>query len=250
MPVLQVSLFFQNSLALQQGTRVNQVFVQRGGFFRQAQSQRHQLREVEHRHLLFQFHLELAAIQVGMAKRTSHHERIRSGFAGARDQVTAQVADDVRARERMGRATTGSLVRPVIDLRPPQVTGASHPENPTEMDALMNALGVEVNDWSYKTSCCGATHSLTRPDIVRDLSSNLIARARESGADALVVACPLCHTNLDGRQFQMKLKETMPVFYFTQLMALALGLPEKAAALNKNLVDPRPLLQSKGILER
>ena len=134
--------------------------------------------------------------------------------------------------------------------RPPDVTGATHPENPTEMDSLMTALGMEVHDWSYKTSCCGATHSLTRPDIVRDLSSNLIARAREAGADALVVACPLCHTNLDGRQFQMKLKETTPVFYFTQLMALALGLPEKAAALNKNLVDPRPLLQSKGILER
>ena len=132
--------------------------------------------------------------------------------------------------------------------RPPEITSANHPENPTEMDALMTALGVEVHDWSYKTSCCGATHSLTRPDIVRDLSSNLIARAREAGADALVVACPLCHTNLDGRQFQMKLEEAMPVFYFTQLMALALGLPEKAAALNKNLVDPRPLLQSKGIL--
>lgn len=132
--------------------------------------------------------------------------------------------------------------------RPPQVTGVEHPENPTEMDALMTALGMEVKDWSYKTSCCGATHSLTRPDIVRDLSGNLIARARETGADAIVVACPLCHSNLDGRQFQMKLKETMPVFYFTQLMALALDLPEKAAALNKNMVDPRPLLQSKGIL--
>jgi len=64
-----------------------------------------------------------------------------------------------------------------------------------------------------------------------------------------VVACPLCHTNLDARQFQMKLQEPMPVLYFTQLMALALGLPVKSAALDKNLVDPRPLLRSKGMLE-
>jgi heterodisulfide reductase subunit B len=62
------------------------------------------------------------------------------------------------------------------------------------------------------------------------------------------VACPLCHTNLDARQFQMKLEQSMPVVYFTQLMALALGLPTQAAMLHKNLVDPRPLFQSKGFI--
>ncbi|MFQ5420370.1 MAG: heterodisulfide reductase-related iron-sulfur binding cluster, partial [Anaerolineae bacterium] len=46
--------------------------------------------------------------------------------------------------------------------RPPQVTEAQNPENPTDIDNLMNALGAEVVDWSYKTVCCGASHSLTR----------------------------------------------------------------------------------------
>lgn len=133
--------------------------------------------------------------------------------------------------------------------RPPQVTGAEHLENPTEMDTLMAALGAEVLDWSYKTSCCGAAHSLTRPDIVLNLSSNLIQQARTSGADMIIVACPLCHTNLDARQFQMKLAEPMPVLYFTQLMALAFGLPNKAIALHKNLVNPYPLLEEKKFLE-
>lgn len=132
--------------------------------------------------------------------------------------------------------------------RPPQVTGAEHPENPTDMDELVEALGAEVVDWSYKTCCCGAAHSLTRPDIVLNLSSGLINHAREAGADVIAVACPLCHTNLDARQFQMDVEEPMPVLYFTQLMALALGLPEKKAALNKNLIDPRPLLKSRGLL--
>ncbi len=132
--------------------------------------------------------------------------------------------------------------------RPPQVTEAQHPENPTEMDELMGALGLQVSDWSYKTTCCGAAHSLTRPDIVLNLSSSLIEHAREAGAEAIVVSCPLCHTNLDARQFQMKLEQPMPVLYLTQLMSIALGLPEKSAALHKNLVDPRPLLRSKGFL--
>ncbi|RME86700.1 MAG: hypothetical protein D6770_11280 [Anaerolineae bacterium] len=132
--------------------------------------------------------------------------------------------------------------------RPPQVTGAEHPENPTEMDVMMEALGAEVVDWSYKTTCCGATHSLTRPDIARDLSQNLLAEARKAGAEAMVVACPLCHTNLDARQTQMGMDDAVPVLYFTQWLAIALGLPEKAAALEKNLIDPRPYLRSKGLL--
>ena len=132
--------------------------------------------------------------------------------------------------------------------RPPDVTQSDHPENPTSMDELLKAIGAQVKDWSYKTTCCGAAHSLTRPDIVLELSSALIEHAREAGADVIAVACPLCHTNLDARQFQMKLQEPLPILYFTQLMAIAFGLPDKTAALNKNLVDPRPLMKEKGLL--
>jgi heterodisulfide reductase subunit B len=135
-----------------------------------------------------------------------------------------------------------------LTTRPSRITEAEHPENPVDLDRLMSALGAEVLDWSYKTSCCGGSHSLTRPDVVVKLSGNLIDHARESGADAIAVVCPLCHMNLDARQFQMKLDEPMPVLYFTQLMSLALGLAEKEAALDKNLTDPRPLLRKKGLL--
>lgn len=132
--------------------------------------------------------------------------------------------------------------------RPPEVTGAPHPENPTDLDDLLGSLGAEVIDWSYKTSCCGAAHFLTRPDIVIELSGNLVRMARDYGADAIAVACPLCHANLDARQMQMNIEEPLPVLYFTQLMAIALGLPEKSAMLHKNLVDPKPLLRAKGLL--
>ncbi len=131
--------------------------------------------------------------------------------------------------------------------RPPQVTEAEHPENPTGMDDLLTALGAEVIDWSYKTTCCGASHSLSRPDIVHTLSKRLIEHARASGADAIVMACPLCHTNLDARQTQMKLDTPMPALYLTQLMAIAFGIAEKAC-LEKNLIDPKPLLKAKDLL--
>ncbi|MEN8240666.1 MAG: heterodisulfide reductase-related iron-sulfur binding cluster [Chloroflexota bacterium] len=132
--------------------------------------------------------------------------------------------------------------------RPPEVTEVKNPENPTDLDEIITALGAEVVDWSYKTCCCGASHSLTRPDIVLSLSSSLIEKAIDAGADMIAVACPLCHANLDARQFQMDVSAPLPILYFTQLIALALGLPDKSVALKKNMIDPRPLLISKGLL--
>ncbi len=117
-----------------------------------------------------------------------------------------------------------------------------------DLDDLLTALGAEVIDWSYKTACCGGVHALIRPDIVVKLSGNLVHHAQQAGAEAIVVACPLCQMNLDGRQFQMNVVDPMPVLYFTQLMALALGLPEKTAGWHKNLVDPQPLLRKKSFL--
>ncbi len=136
-----------------------------------------------------------------------------------------------------------------VMTRPPDVTGADRPEDPIEMDVLMRALGADVRDWSYKTSCCGAVHSLIRKEIVLKLGGDLIEHARAAGADVIAVACPLCHANLDARQSQMSITEPMPVLYFTQLMALALGLPAKVAALDKNLVDPTPLLREKALID-
>lgn len=175
------------------------------------------------------------------------------------DRVEVQTLIQTLRQHFDDAALRAKTVRPLAGLRlvayygclltrPPQVTEAANPENPTDMDELLRAVGAEVLDWSYKTVCCGASHSLSRPDIVYRLSKRLLDEARHAGADAIAVACPLCHMNLDARQTQMEMEEPMPVFYFTQLLALAFGLPEKAAALEKNLVDPRPLLRQRSIL--
>ncbi|MBM3122020.1 MAG: hypothetical protein FJZ97_07520 [Chloroflexi bacterium] len=131
--------------------------------------------------------------------------------------------------------------------RPPEVTGSTEPEYPRSMDRLMEALGATPVDWDRKVSCCGASLSGTRSDIVLDLSGEILSNARARGADLVAIACPLCHTNLDGRQTQMTGMEPMPALYFTQLMALAFGLESKAG-LKRNLIDPRPLLRSRGLL--
>jgi heterodisulfide reductase subunit B len=133
--------------------------------------------------------------------------------------------------------------------RPADITGAEHPEYPMEMDYLLGRLGAEVVDWDYKTDCCGGSLGLTQTPIAHEMTAQVLRNAHQRGADAVVTVCPLCHVNIDGRQGQIQdLGFAMPIFYATQLAAIAFGLGEKAAMLNKNLVDPRPLLRERGLI--
>jgi len=138
-----------------------------------------------------------------------------------------------------------------LSQRPPKVTDAPSPENPTSMDHLMRAIGMEVRPWSYKTDCCGASLPLTRPDIVRKLSGDLFDAAVEAGAECLVTDCPMCQSNLDTQQADIEAERgktyNLPVFYVTELMALAFGDGQAARWWKRHFVDPTPLLQKKGL---
>ncbi len=130
-------------------------------------------------------------------------------------------------------------------VRPPEVTGWDDPEHPMTMDRLMEAVGAEPVDWSYKVDCCGASMTLSISDVVVNLSTRIVAGAVEAGADCIASACGICQINLDTRQAAQR---KAPVFYFTELMALAFGLDGVGKWLGKHSVDPRPLLRERGLL--
>jgi len=133
--------------------------------------------------------------------------------------------------------------------RPPEITGHPHHEYPMDMDLVCQTLGAESLDWDDKTICCGGSLAVPAKEIMLKLSQDIVEHAQAVGADAIIVACPLCHSNLDGRQMQMKtLERRTPIIYITQLMALAFGLDEKATCFKRNLVDPRPVLREEGLL--
>ena len=133
-----------------------------------------------------------------------------------------------------------------IITRPPKITEVKDYEYPTNMDRLMRALGIDSLDWSYKTRCCGVSLGITELPIALELSRKILKNAKSVGADAIVVACPLCHVNLDARQKQIEeeFKESfkLPILYFTQLMGLAFGLKTDELGLDKHFVDPFRLL--------
>jgi heterodisulfide reductase subunit B len=136
-------------------------------------------------------------------------------------------------------------------VRPPEVMGFDDPENPTLMDNLITALGAQAVDWPYKVECCGGSLGLTRTDVLLKLCRDIFQMASDAGADCILVACPLCHSNLDMREAQVnkryKAKFDLPILYFTQLIGLALGMEAKELALNKHVVSTRNLLRAKAL---
>ncbi len=136
--------------------------------------------------------------------------------------------------------------------RPPEVMQFDDPEHPMAMDNLLTACGAEVVPFPLKVECCGAAAGMPRKDIVAELSGRLLDTAAGLGVDAIATACPLCQMNLDLRQGQANAargtRHAIPVFYFTQLMGLAMGLSAREVGLSKLVVNPKPCLERAGLL--
>jgi heterodisulfide reductase subunit B len=134
-------------------------------------------------------------------------------------------------------------------VRPNDITGYDDDEEPKLMEEVVSAAGAKTVKWNFKTECCGASHSIAHTDIVEKLSKKIIDDAEKNGAELIIVACPMCHSNLDMRQLNIIKhnpgQKSIPVLYLTQLIGLALGIDEKTLGLNVHFIDPMPLLNSK-----
>lgn len=114
-------------------------------------------------------------------------------------------------------------------------------EQPDSMEEIVKATGAQSIDWNFKLECCGAAHSIARRDIVVDLSKKILDDAKKHGANVMVVACPMCHSNLDMRQKNIKSKfegyKEIPVLYLTELIGLALGLDKKQLGIDTHFIE-------------
>ena len=139
-----------------------------------------------------------------------------------------------------------------LAVRPPEIVEPDDQENPKQMDLILEAIGAEVVNWPYKTDCCGGSLALTRTDLVLKLSKKLLDMAQHVDADAIVTFCPMCHANLDTRQADLSVQSGIryqtPIFYVTELMAVAQGNARARDWLSKHLVPADGVLASKGLL--
>jgi heterodisulfide reductase subunit B len=167
--------------------------------------------------------------------------------------VTSELSEKIRALlKRPLKGLKVACYYGCLLVRPPKVTGAKNFENPEEMDRLMALLGAEPIPWSYKTDCCGGSLVITRTDIVRRLTRKLYDKALQAGAEAIVVACPLCQSNLDSRQEEISReagkKYELPVLYFTELIGLAMGHRDAGKWFKRHFVSPAKLFAAKGLV--
>jgi heterodisulfide reductase subunit B len=109
-------------------------------------------------------------------------------------------------------------------LRPNKVMRMDDPENPTIMEDFIKALGADAVVYARRNECCGGYISVESPDAAKKNSNAIIENAKAAGAEMIITACPLCKYNL------VKNGADIPVVYFTELLAEALGVKEDTNA--------------------
>ncbi len=136
-------------------------------------------------------------------------------------------------------------------VRPPEI-GLDDLENPAVLENLMSVLGAVPIDFPYKTECCGSYQTVDKSEIIAERNYQILTSAQEQGAEVVVVSCPLCAFNLDHRQNETARIypefKNIPILYFTQLMAIALGCQENDLRFDLHYINPKPILKEKGLI--
>lgn len=110
-------------------------------------------------------------------------------------------------------------------LRPSDILAFDNPENPTIIEDFIRALGAEPVVYPYRNECCGGYISLKDNDLSKKMCNTVMDSAKGFEAEMLVTACPLCQYNLTKNT-----ADGVPVIYFTEILAEALGVKEEVDA--------------------
>ena len=166
-------------------------------------------------------------------------------------QVIAEKFDKDQLSEMLIKPLSGLKVASYYGcllLRPAEIA-IDDQENPTIMDDLVSSLGGEPIDWGFKVECCGGGMTLAHKETVIGLGQRIIEDAQLNNADCIMVACPMCHANLDIYQEQMKLNNSTPILYFTELLGLAIGIEDKNMAIDRHIISATDLLKKRGLID-
>ncbi len=155
----------------------------------------------------------------------------------------------------------GKVQKPLKDLKVaayygctlhrPTEAAIEPPNKPTALLDLIQSIGANPIEFPDMTTCCGSYQVVANPEIAVNRTRDIVTSAREKGAEMIAVSCPLCECNLREKQSELKQNEgfeQMPVIYFTQLLALALGADAHLHQCESRDDDLTKLLESKGLL--
>ena len=131
-------------------------------------------------------------------------------------------------------------------LRPSKLMGFEDPDQPSSLEAVIEACGAEPVDYPAKTLCCGFPILLAREKTSLAELARPLEQALEAGAEAMVTSCPLCHLSLDAWQKSLertrRKKLGLPIFHLSQMIALAAGLEPVQLEFSRHVVSMGPVL--------
>ena len=134
--------------------------------------------------------------------------RDRIGF----DKIAAAVKNPLTGK-KIGAYYGCMLLRPGKEMQ------MDDPENPTILEDFIRALGAEPVYYAQRNECCGGYQTLENKPQAQNRATTVVDNAVTCGAEMLITACPLCLYNLAHNA-----ENPLPVVYFTELLAQALGL--------------------------
>jgi heterodisulfide reductase subunit B len=138
-------------------------------------------------------------------------------------------------------------------LRPFEEMEFDDKERPAIFEEFLATLGAEPIDFPFKVKCCGNFQCVGSPEVAMECAYKILCSAIRSGAEVIVITCPMCAFNLDQRQMEIKQKylyfSEIPILYLTQLLGLATGLDYRTLGFEQNGVDVLAMLQAKGLLQ-
>ncbi len=172
---------------------------------------------------------------------------------------STEVINLVQLLDEQATALKKAVQTPLTDLkvacyygcllvRPAEVTGATDIEEPGSLQTVVRALGATPISWNMALECCGGGFSLSRTSSVLRLGRSIIEDAHKAGAQTIIVACPMCHSNLDFRQEAMARRDearfAIPILHLSQLVGLALGLERWQLGLQRHFIDTLPITRT------
>jgi len=133
-------------------------------------------------------------------------------------------------------------------VRPSKIMRFDHPEKPTKMDAIVEAMGAKSVVFPAKLECCGFCARLQEEigfKLVEEKMTEL--KGLKVEVDALITVCPACTDQYDRKERTISRKTgkelDIPIIYLAELMAIAFGVDETKLGLNTRAVKPNKLLE-------
>ncbi|MFO7559510.1 MAG: heterodisulfide reductase-related iron-sulfur binding cluster [Desulfobacterales bacterium] len=113
------------------------------------------------------------------------------------------------------------------------------------MENLLESCDAEKVFWNHTSRCCGTFLSVAKPDVATSMVNRIMQGAVDANAECIVTACAMCHMNLEIR---CSLKKKLPIFHFSELLAIAYNIPIRKEWFTRHLIDPYPILQTRRIV--